>query len=273
MKLENEETKGKTLSWALQQGPEVKIALLRHYQEMGCLLAQEIMEEEVQSLAGPRYTRNKPQDGRYSRWGSNPGSIQMDHEKVPIETPRIYDHYRGGTVGLGTYQKLHKIESPEEEVLNGIIKGLSMADYRSVVQCLSESFGLSRSNVSLRFIEESSAKLNVFEERRLDDYRFAVLFIDGKYLAREQIVIVVGVTGKGDKMSLGFIQTNMEHSIPIKGLLTQLVERGLKYEHGLLCVVDGSKGIYKTVVEIFGEKVVIQRCQWHKRENVLSYLK
>ncbi len=24
--------------------------------------------------------------------------------------------------------------------------------------------------------------------------------------------------------------------------------------------------------EVFGERVPIQRCQWHKRENVLSYL-
>ncbi|MFN8166461.1 MAG: transposase [Bacteroidia bacterium] len=40
----------------------------------------------------------------------------------------------------------------------------------------------------------------------------------------------------------------------------------------MLVVIDGSKGIYKAVQDVFGKKAVVQRCQWHKRENVLSYL-
>ncbi|MFG0211442.1 transposase, partial [Streptococcus suis] len=38
-------------------------------------------------------------------------------------------------------------------------------------------------------------------------------------------------------------------------------------------VIDGSKGIYAAVAKTFRNEVVIQRCQWHKRENVVSYLK
>jgi len=37
-------------------------------------------------------------------------------------------------------------------------------------------------------------------------------------------------------------------------------------------VLDGSKGLTKAVKETFGNYCVIQRCQWHKRENVVSYL-
>ena len=40
----------------------------------------------------------------------------------------------------------------------------------------------------------------------------------------------------------------------------------------MLCVLDGSKGLTKAVKETFGNYCLIQRCQWHKRENVLSYL-
>ncbi len=272
MKLDKEELKGKTLSWALEQGIDIKIALLRHYQQLSSLLAEEIMSEEVRSLAGESYSRNKPHNGRYSRWGTNPGSIQMDREKIPIEVQRIYDHERGGNIGLETYRKLHRIEEPESEVVDGIIKGLSMSDYQSVVGRLAESFGLSRSSVSLRFIEESSAKLKTFEKRRLDEYQFVALFIDGKYLAREQVVIVLGITIEGEKMPLGFLQTHTENSGPIKDLLNKLIERGLDFRQGLLCVIDGSKGIGKAVQETFREQAVIQRCQWHKRENVLNYL-
>jgi transposase-like protein len=36
--------------------------------------------------------------------------------------------------------------------------------------------------------------------------------------------------------------------------------------------LDGSKGLRKAVDESFGKYALVQRCQWHKRENVLSYL-
>jgi len=272
MKLDTKAVKGKTLSWILDQGIDVKLVLLQHYQHLGCLLAEEIMAEEVQSLAGFHYSRNKPHGGRYSRWGKNPGSIQLDNQRVPIEVQRLYDHDVGCTVGLKTYQKIHKMESPRTEVIDGIIKGLSMSDYQSVVRRISESFGLSRSNISLRFIEESGEKLKAFETRRLDEYLFVALFIDGKSLAKEQIVIVLGITDQGDKIPLGFVQPHTENSVPIKELLMGLLDRGFRFGTGILCVIDGSKGIRKAVWETFGAKAVIQRCQWHKRENVLSYL-
>ena len=37
-------------------------------------------------------------------------------------------------------------------------------------------------------------------------------------------------------------------------------------------MLDGSKGLRKAVNEVFGRGALIQRCQWHKRENVVSYL-
>jgi len=70
----------------------------------------------------------------------------------------------------------------------------------------------------------------------------------------------------------GFIQTATENSKSISELLSNKIESSLNYEHGLLCVIDGSKGIYKAVKNVFGASAVIQRCQLHKRENVLSYL-
>ena len=52
----------------------------------------------------------------------------------------------------------------------------------------------------------------------------------------------------------------------------RLIRRGLKYEDGLLFVVDGSKGLIRGIKNKFKEYAFIQRCQWHKQENILSYL-
>jgi transposase-like protein len=98
------------------------------------------------------------------------------------------------------------------------------------------------------------------------------VFIDGKYLMRQQMVIVLGITETGEKVVLGFVQTTTENSKSIGELFVQLKQRGMQYEEGLLFVIDGSKGLKKAIEQQFGEKAIIQRCTWHKRENVLSYL-
>ncbi len=46
----------------------------------------------------------------------------------------------------------------------------------------------------------------------------------------------------------------------------------LNLEKEILFIVDGGKGLHKGIKEVMGGKAVIQRCQWHKRENVLKFL-
>ena len=85
------------------------------------------------------------------------------------------------------------------------------------------------------------------------------------------MVVALGVTDKGIKIPVGFIQTSSENSKEISQLLKQIIEKKFTFTHGILVVIDGSKGLHKAVVDVFGKKDLIQRCQWHKRENVLSY--
>jgi len=37
-------------------------------------------------------------------------------------------------------------------------------------------------------------------------------------------------------------------------------------------VIDGSKGLRKAVELVMEDRALVQRCQWHKRENVVAYL-
>jgi transposase-like protein len=41
---------------------------------------------------------------------------------------------------------------------------------------------------------------------------------------------------------------------------------------GLLVVIDGAKGLRAAVNQVLRKRSVVQRCMWHKRENVVSYL-
>ena len=63
-----------------------------------------------------------------------------------------------------------------------------------------------------------------------------------------------------------------ENTVVVKDLLADLVARGLRYEHGILAVLDGSKALRSAVIKVFGATALIQRCTLHKRRNVTGYL-
>jgi putative transposase len=258
--------------WLQEQSVEIKISLLQNHLSICHIMINELLEDEVIQKAGARYSREKPYDGRYSRWGFNPGSVRIGDQKLKIEVPRIYDNEQDQNTMLHRYEDLKQLPEPTEQLINGVLLGLSMRDYAKVVDHLGEGFGLSKSAISRSFIERTEEKLKEFESRSLDHLQIIALFIDGKYLSKEQIIICMGVTLQGEKVPLGFVQAATENSEPIKDMFGNLKERGLNWEEGLLCVIDGSKGIRKAIENSFGNKAVIQRCQWHKQENILKYI-
>jgi transposase-like protein len=260
-----------TLQQVLDQPVKVKLQLLRHYAEMARLLATEIMDEEVETLTGERYSRDKPCGGRYRRWGRNPGSICVDGERVPVDVPRIRDVEAGEERPLQSYQAM-KEDTRSDELAEAILLGLAQGDYQRVASRFIDGFGLSQSSVSRRFQKRAEKALQEFESRSLEKENFLALWIDGKHVAGEQMIISVGVTEKGHKKVLGFTQATTERAEPIKELLRELIERGLSFDEGILCVVDGGRGLRKAIGDTFGRFAKVQRCQWHKRENVVSYL-
>jgi transposase-like protein len=114
--------------------------------------------------------------------------------------------------------------------------------------------------------------LPTLDERRHDDAEWLVLLRDGKSFADDQVVIALGVTTTGENRILGLVQTATENTRGCAAFLCELVERGFQTPAGLLVVLDGAKGLSAATREGFGERVPIQRGQWHKREHVLSDL-
>ncbi len=135
---------------------------------------------------------------------------------------------------------------------------------------LAESFGLSGSSTGRVFIRETTQALETFLNRRFDEMAFATLLLDGKTLQEDQILLAVGLTVEGKKVILGFTEAKTESHACVMALLQDLLERGFQSAASLLVLLDGAKGLHKGVREVFGDQALIQRCQWHKRENVVS---
>jgi len=123
------------------------------------------------------------------------------------------------------------------------------------------------------FYENKPTIYSKFRKRSLKEGRYIAILIDGKYLKKDQVIIVMGIAEKGEKRILDFIQSTTENERAVRQLLVHINHRGLHYTEGLLVIIDGSKGLRAAVKEVYGHKAVIQRCTWHKRENVVSYLK
>ncbi len=258
------------LRWLLTQPVDVKIAMLESHLDLCRLLVNEILEEEVTALCGAKYVHEKPHNGRYSRWGTNPGSVRIGEHRLTITVPRVKDEESDQMMTLKSYERLREATLDEEYLMRGILLGLSVRDFADL-HSQPSARALSKSAVDQVFIERSAERLKEFEARRYDEMEFVALFMDGKYLVGQQIVLVLGVTLQGRKVPLGFVQTTSEHHLPCSDLFQQLLRQGLKVGDGLLFILDGAKGFHKAVTDVFGAQALIQRCQWHKRENLFGY--
>ena len=65
------------------------------------------------------------------------------------------------------------------------------------------------------------------------------------------MIIALGVTVEGRKVFLGIIQSSTENHKVCRDFLLKLIDRGLKYDKGLLVMADGAKGIRKAINEVF----------------------
>jgi hypothetical protein len=107
--------------------------------------------------------------------------------------------------------------------------------------------------------------------RRLDDVRLAVMMIDGIDLGERTNVVALGITTEGVKIPLGLWEPSTENASVATALRSDLVERGLDPEQGILFVIDGAKALRKAIRTVLGDAPV-QRCVRHKERNVLDHL-
>jgi len=249
---------------------DVTISFIQTLIPIGLKAVGEILQKEVTKLAGPRYQHTD--DKEAYRWGSQTGSVYLTDQKVPIDVPRVRNKLQDEEIPLTTYQKLQEPSKCDQQTLLKLLNGISTHQYQKCVELAPEVFGLSPSNLSRRFKKATEAKLKQLQTRRLDDYDFIAVFIDGKRYAKDNIVMALGITIGGNKVVLGIEQTNTENHRAIAQYIDKLIARGLRYEEGLLFIVDGSKGLIKAIRDKFKEYGFIQRCQYHKRMNVVSYL-
>jgi transposase-like protein len=249
---------------------DTKVELILGLIPLGLMHVQEALAEEVRELAGERHAR-KGEVQRGSRHGTNPGSVKLGGQRVAIEVPRVRG--RRGEIPLRSYQTLHAGGGEVNEgLLKRVLYGISCRNYERAAEAIPGAIGLSGSSVSRSFVEASAAQLRSFQERDLSVGEYVAIFLDGKAFADATMVIALGVTLAGEKHFLGLIETDTENEKVLTVFLRSLLGRGLDISQGILVVIDGGKGLRAAVRRAFTKRALVQRCMWHKRENVVSHL-
>jgi putative transposase len=241
-------------------------ALIR---QAGLRVMELLMEEEVRERVGER---SQPQaDRTANRWGKERGYCVVMGQKVPIDRPRVRTT-DDQEVRLGSYELFHRGEPLTETVWEKLMLGLSTRKYGRAVREFAEAYGLEKSAISEHFIEASRVKLKEMMERRLDKTPLCALLIDATPFAGQQMVAALGVRQDGRKTILGIRQGATENATVVGELLGDLVNRGLDFSVLRLYILDGGKALHAAVKKYAGESAPIQRCQVHKRRNVLDHL-
>src|ERR1700691_2672559 len=237
--------------------------------QAGLQLMDLLMQEEVRELVGERSQRQAERTA--NRWGSERGYAVVMGQKVPIQRPRVRST-DDQEVSLGSYEMIHRGEPLTETVWEKLMLGLSTRKYGQAVREFTAAYGLEKSAISEHFIEASREKLQGMMERRLDKTRLCALLIDATPFEGQQMVAALGIAQDGRKMILGLRQGATENATVVGELLGYLVSRGLNFSEPRLYVLDGGKALTAAVKKHAGESAAIQRCQVHKRRNVLDHL-
>jgi transposase-like protein len=238
-------------------------------QETGILLMLAAMNSECVRIAGPKHAKNTLRMANW--WGSDLRPVYYDKQEVIIERPRLRGKDKK-EIPLATYEAFRAPEGMRESVLKNMVLGISSRDYEEAVSGFLKGYGIKKSSVSRHFVKATAEQMQEFLERDLSGLDVVAIFMDGVEFKGHLLAVAMGLDRAGRKHILGLCQGATENAEVCTSLLEDMARRGLDTGRDYLFVLDGAKALRSAVARVFGSEAPVQRCQAHKRRNVLKHL-
>ncbi len=240
----------------------------------GLAVMQAMFEAEIAAIAGPK-GKHDPQRVAV-RHGCEKGSVTLGGRRIPVGRPRARTA-DGHEVPLASYTHFAADDLLTQVVMERMAAGVATRRHAQVGEPVGQQVtgaqkSTSKSAISRRFVRQTQTALAELMARDLSGEDIAVLLLDGEHMAQRCVVVALAITADGTKKPVGLWDGSTENKTVVTALLADLVERGLRFEDGLLVVLDGAKALAAAVREVFGDKALIQRCTLHKRRNVAQHL-
>jgi transposase-like protein len=244
--------------------------LLRLSTEIGMEAMSQIFEYEVCQIAGPM---GKHDNSRAAyRHGAEKTKVVLGGAKVSAVRPRVRNKSGEEEIPLESLSVFQEEDPLNNDIFARLLAGVSSRKYgRTFSTGVGADACTSKSEVSRRFTETMRTKIDEFFGRPIEG-SYPAIMIDGMVLGKITVIAAMGIRSDGKKQMLGLIEGGSENNEVVKALLADLIERGLDPSEPRLYTIDGSKALAKAIKDTFGDKAVIQRCQVHKKRNVLAHL-
>jgi len=251
---------------------ELEVTLDDVFEAVGRTCVERMLQLSAEQVAGPRH---QGKAGGEIRWhGTQEGRVTLSTQKIGVRKPRLRKKSggQGAEVPIPVYEAMQRDGGLRERLAAVMLRGVSTRNYAEVVPQMAESCGISRSSVSREFIEASEEALQRLCERRFDEIDLLIIYIDGVQYSGHHVIVALGVDRQGYKHVLGLADGATENAVVVKGLLEDLVARGVSPERRYLFIIDGSKALRTAIEAVFGADNPVQRCRHHKVEDVMGYL-
>ena len=239
----------------------------------GLAVFRQLLDQELTGLIGSKHAKNPDRAGNWH--GTTTGQVVLGGRKISVERPRGRLVGGGGEIASATWDVFAADDLLQQVIVERMLAGVATRRHVDVAEPVGDTLkarSVSKSAVSRRFIAATQTAMAELLSRDLSGLDVAVLMIDGVHFAGDVLVVAMAITADGTKIPVGLAHGDTENSTVVKGVLADLVGRGLHYEKGLLVVLDGSKALRKAVNSVFGDHAIVQRCTLHKRRNVTDYL-
>lgn len=251
---------------------DVRHAFLGLCIDAGQKVLAALMESDRIALCGAKGVPDVHR--RALRGGSTASQVVLGGQRIAVRRPRARS-LAGGELSLPSFEWAANCDPLDAATMAAIAAGVSTRRYASTqepVPPVHKPRAGSKSAVSRRFVQLSQEQLAQWLARPLSDLDLPVVMIDGIHFRDRVILLVLGIDAQGNKHVLGLREGSTEATRVVTSLLSDLIDRGLDAQRMRLWAIDGGKALRKAIVQTFGATAMIQRCQEHKRRNVLEHL-
>lgn len=249
--------------------------LLAFASAAGLVVMRQLMEAELTERIGPKHAKIASE--RAGNWhGTTRGPVVLGGRLVTVERPRARTT-SGEEITLDSWKVFSSADLLNALVVERMLAGVATRRHEDVAEPVGSaveeaSRATSKSAVSRRFVAATEKALAELMARSLSGMDVVVLMIDGLDVAGQCCVVALVITSDGTKVPVGLWLGDTENKTVVTSLLADLVARGLDFERGILCVIDGAKALAAGVKKVFGDSARVQRCTLHKRRNVSGHL-
>lgn len=251
---------------------DVRHAFLGLCIDAGQKVLAALMESDRIALCGPKGVPDAQR--RAVRGGSTASQVVLGGQRIAVRRPRARS-LSDGELALPSFEWAANGDPLDAATMAAIAAGVSTRRYASTqepVPAAHRPRAASKSAVSRRFVQLSQEQLAQWLARPLGELDLPVVMIDGIHFRERVILLAIGIDAQGNKHVLGLREGSTEATRVVASLLSDLVDRGLDAQRMRLWVIDGGKALRKAIVQTFGATAMIQRCQEHKRRNVIEHL-